>query len=109
MKTIESTETTDPGEKMIIITNALATMRGKETPGSKRGEKTSEILTLIFLDPNRDKDMRRGASRKITLMTDICKAAMIGRTGVELRTPDQEDSILRAIRETQEKLSAEDQ
>ena len=50
MKTIESTETTDPGEKMIIITNALATMRGKETPGSKRGEKTSEILTLIFLD-----------------------------------------------------------
>ena len=108
-KTIETIETTDPGERMTLSADALATMRGRENPGSKRGEKITEIPTLIFLDPNRDKDMRRGASRKITLMIDICKAAMIGRTGVELRTLDQEDSILRAIRETQEKLSAEDQ
>ena len=109
MKTIETIETTDPGERMTIITNALATMRGRENPGSRRGEKTTEIPTLIFLDPNRDKDMRRGASRKIALMIGICKAAMIGRTGVEVRTPDQEDSILRAIRETREMLSAEGQ
>ena len=109
MKTIETIETTDPGERTTIITNALATMRGRENPGSRRGEKITEIPTLIFLDPNRDKDMRRGASRKITLMIGICKAAMIGRTGVEVRTPDQEDSILRAIRETREMLSAEDQ
>ena len=109
MKTIETIETTDPGERTTIITNALATMRGRENPGSRRGEKITEIPTLIFLDPNRDKDMRRGASRKITLMIGICKAAMIGRTGVEVRTPDQEDSILRAIRETREMPSAEDQ
>ena len=106
MKTIE---TTDLEERMIIIPNALATMRERETPGSKRGEKITENLRLIFLDPNREKDMRREASRKITLMRGMCKVAMIGRTGVEVRTPDQEDSIRRVVRETQEMLSAEGQ
>ena len=106
MKTIE---TTDLEERMIIIPNALATMRERETPGSKRGEKITENLRLIFLDPNREKDMRREASRKITLMRGMCKVAMIGRTGVEVRTPDQEDSIQRVVQETQEMLSAEGQ
>ena len=109
MKTIETIETTDLEERMIIIPNASATMRERETPGSKRGEKITENLRLIFLDPNREKDMRREAFRKITLMRGMYKVAMIGRTGVEVRTPDQEDSIRRVVRETQEMLSAEGQ